>query len=260
MPQGTNEAELPAYSEISLKTYIPLIYTRGASISQIQPRLEYEWNSTRYEKDGRLEHGLDYLHLKFVASRYRRLAVRDLYSRWGQMLALSYTRPLTQHLQFGSLFSLQAGLFLPGFFRHHHFYFRGGYQEQFPKKYLLPIIRVDFPRGYAIAAARKTTGIMLNYAFPVAYPDFSIGPVVYLKRIRAALFYDTLYGYDIREFNPEGLERYTGYYRSYGAELYTDMHLLRILFPFSTGVRLGYMVDKSKWFAEFLMSIDTRFF
>jgi hypothetical protein len=260
LPNGTTVAELPAYREISLKAYIPLIYTRGAYISQIQPRLEYEWNSTRYEKEGRLEHGLDYLHLKFAASRYRRLAVRDLYSRWGQTLALSYTQPLTERLQFGSLFSLQAGIFMPGFFRHHHFIIRAGYQEQFPQKYLLPIIRVDFPRGYASAIALKTAGIMLNYAFPVAYPDFSVGPVIYLKRIRATLFYDALYGFEMREFNPEGVERYTGYYRSYGAELNTDMHLLRILFPFSTGIRLGYMEDKSKWFAEFLVSINTRYF
>jgi len=260
LPQGTNESELPEYGELSLKAFVPLIYTRGSYISQFQPRLEYEWNSTSYENEGRLEHGLDYLHLKFAASRYRRLAVRDLYARWGQTLALSYTRPLTERSQFGSLFSLQAGLFMPGFFKHHHFIIRGGYQEQFPQKYLLPIIRVDFPRGYARAVSNKTAGFMLNYAFPVAYPDFSVGPVVYIKRIRATLFYDALYGFEIRELHSEGTQRYTGYYRSYGAELNTDIHLLRIIFPFSTGIRLGYMVDKNKWFAEFLMIINTQLF
>jgi hypothetical protein len=146
--------------------------------------------------------------------------------------------------------------FFPGIFKHHHFFARGGYQLQKPEQYYYSINRVDFPRGYTTAVSREFAVLGLNYSFPVAYPDFSLGGVIYLKRLRTNFFYDMSYGKDIREASGA----FTGVYRSYGTEILADLHLFRIIFPISAGVRIGYQPGRSRIFSEMMINVNTTIF
>ena len=102
--------------------------------------------------------------------------------------------------------------------------------------------------------------LFLNYTFPAGYPDLSIGPLLYLKRLRVNLFHDWSKGTDIREVHGSEVVSYSGSWRSYGAEVLADMHLIRIIFPLTAGIRLGYMPDKEKFFSEFMFSMNTSVF
>jgi hypothetical protein len=261
LPEGTKlpDNALP-YHEISLKTYIPLVYDRGEYISLVQPSAEYQQSGTWYYSEEHLMKGIDFLHYKISMYHYLRFSPRDLYPRWGQFFSATYTHTPADKRQFGNLFSVQAMAFFPGVTSHHHLYIRGGLQVQQPEYYFIPINRIDFPRGYNKTVSRKFTSLMLNYSFPVGYPDLSIGPLLYLKRFRMNLFYDWSYGSDIREYNSSGVVYYTGSYKSFGTEILADMHIIRIIFPVTAGVRLGYIPGRQKFFSELMLSIETSVF
>jgi hypothetical protein len=88
--------------------------------------------------------------------------------------------------------------------------------------------------------------LQFNYMFPIIYPDFSAGSVLYLKRVKMNLFYDLNLGY-------ESGDRYTD--QSTGAELTADFHLLRFFAPIEMGVRAIYFPGAGGWGWEFLYSI-----
>jgi hypothetical protein len=185
------------------------------------------------------------------------MSLRDLYPRRGGNFSASFTNAPSDQGQFGSLISVQAGIYIPGLVRHHHLLLKAGYQKQFPDKYYLPINRIEFPRGYPSSVSAEFLALSVDYAFPVAYPDFSMGPVIYLKRLRADLFHDRSYGTDIQDRSGH---TYTGKYLSSGTELLADFHFARIIFPISAGIRLGYLHGKNKVFTEFLLNIQTNIF
>ena len=59
----------------------------------------------------------------------------------------------------------------------------------------------------------------MDYRFPIAYPDWEIGPLAYVKRIKGGFFTDF-----------ENIGKGNGL-RTYGAELRADMNLLRFYLP-----------------------------
>lgn len=244
-------------NEFSLRSYVPLLFTKGRYINGIQPQAEYAYSGITYSLDDQDRTGLQYLHYKLYLNHYRRLSSRDLFPRWGQTLTAAFTHTPFEQGAFGSLFSVQAGFFFPGMAPHHHLYGQLGMQWQHPGQYFLPQNQIRFPRGYTDAVSRAFTGLYLNYAFPVAYPDWSLGPVLYLKRFRVNVFNDLGYGTDVREQTSSGIRSYTGRSWSYGTELLADMHVIRIIFPVSAGIRIGFLPEKGEFFSEFMFSMQT---
>jgi hypothetical protein len=243
------------FYDYHLRTYVPLFFDRGKYITYLQPQVEYQRNSTHFFINGTGHNTLNYLHSYLYATRYLRMSHRDLFPRFGGFVSASYTNSLWDEGQMGSMFSLQGGLYIPGIGSHHHLLLKGGWQKQDPGLYYIPINRIDFPRGYPSAISGEINSFSADYALPLAYPDWSWEPVIYLKRIRADLFYDWSYGTDIREGSDK---RYTGTYQSAGVELMADFHAARIIFPLSAGVRMGYLLNTGRTFTEFIFRIQTR--
>jgi hypothetical protein len=252
-PEGIKPSgRLSAYYTYHLKTYVPLYFDRGKYITYLLPQLEYEHNSTHYYINGNEHSGLHYMHAFLYATRYLRMSQRDLFPRLGGYISSSYTNTPGDEGQLGSMFSIQGRIYLPGIGTHHHLLLKGGWQKQNPGLYYLSINRLDFPRGYASAISAEMKTFSADYALPLAYPDWSSEPIIYLKRIRADVFYDWSYGKDILEGKDE---RYTGIYQSAGGEFLADFHAGRIIFPFSAGVRMGYLFNTNRMFTEFLFQI-----
>jgi hypothetical protein len=97
----------------------------------------------------------------------------------------------------------------------------------------------------------------VDYGFPIVYPDLNIEPVVYIKRIRGNLWGDYLQGRDMLIDVPEPALADRNYY-SYGADVLFDLHILRLMFPFSMGVRISYLPQTDTWKSEFLFTIDVN--
>ncbi len=246
------------YYEYSVRTYIPLLYNRGSYITYLQPMVEYQHASTYFVERDILRKGMDFFHYRLYLTRYLRMSERDLYPRAGGYMSATLTSTPADPGQFGSVFSLSAGAYIPGVVPHHHLVFRVGYQKQITDnaKFYLNINRISFPRGYPSAISSEFSALSADYAFPVVYPDLALGPVIYLKRLRADLFHDRSYGTDMRVNG----QRLTGGYSSSGVELLADFHAARIIFPVSAGVRLGYRHTEKDVFAEFLLNIQSNIF
>jgi hypothetical protein len=248
------------YYEINMRTYLPLLYDRGNHITILKPMVEYQRTNTWYYEDNMLKNGMDYLHYKLYFAMYSRTSKRDIYPKLGQFLTVTFTQTPTDLRQFGNLFSIQEGILVPGIAPHHHILIRGGIQRQYPGYYFLSLNRLNFPRGYIPEISREFNNLLVDYAFPAGYPDLSLGPLLYIKRLRVNLFHDLSYGKDILQINGSDVKWYTGSYRSFGAEIYADMHVIRFIFPISIGIRAGYMPGRRKIFSELLLSVETGIF
>lgn len=256
--------EVPAkpmpYYEFTLKTYVPMVFSKGGYNIRLQPGIDYQQLGIWHYSNATLLQGIDFIHFRTQVSRYKRLAARDFLPPSGQSLSVTLTETVLDKDLFGNLYSIETGLYFPGLVPQHYFYITGGYQQQHVEKYYIPINRIDFPRGFQSTVSEQLSSVSLNYAFNVAYPDWSAGPFLYLKRFRMNLFYDLSYGVKAQEFTPTGSAYFTGYYASTGTEILADLHLIRFIFPISAGTRMIYLPGRQKLQLEWLINISTGIF
>ncbi len=240
-----------------VKTYLPLKFSNSKYVKIVIPQAEYEFN-TLYYFDGGYKKGISGIHYKLGLYRYLRLSYRDIDYIWGQSLYFTYTHSFSNKL-FGSLLSVSSRFYFPGLLPHHSFRIYGGMQKQYPEMFIYYINRILMPRGYPNYYSEESWKLSLDYSLPLAYPEISLGPLAYVRRIKMNLFYDHAYGYNVRD-NPESEDDlFTGIYNSFGAELTADLNILRFIFPFNTGIRCSYMPLQNNFATEFILSINTSF-
>lgn len=146
-------------------------------------------------------------------------SARDLAPKWGQNIILTYEHlPFETHLN-GYYFSFESFLYAPGLFRNHSLQMSLNFQNG--NGIYSSNIGISRASGYANLAPLSNlyNTFLVDYRFPIAYPDLEIGPLAYIKRIRGGFFTDF-----------ENIGKGNGL-RSYGAELRADMNLLRFYLP-----------------------------
>jgi hypothetical protein len=108
-----------------------------------------------------------------------------------------------------------AYFYLPGFDVTHNLVLTGAHQQRDElDQYIFPN-SFPFSRGYSSINFPKMWRLGANYHFPLFYPDWGFGQIVYWKRIRANAFFDhtTISGLRIpRNYS----------FRTAGAELFFD--------------------------------------
>jgi len=195
--------------------------------------------------------------LQFISLHSR--SQRDIRSKWGTVLTLeTYGTPYGGDFN-GGLTALKGQFYFPGLLKNHSLNFFTGYQHN---KVTLDdnnyrfANRMPYPRGVAAESFENFYTIRTNYDLPLLYPDLSIGPWLYIQRIKAQVFYDFGKGFQnrINESNT-GLsapERSKIYY-STGAELSVDFNFMRALPMLELGVRYSYLPDLGTSNFEFLI-------
>ncbi|MGB4775033.1 MAG: hypothetical protein WBP45_07675, partial [Daejeonella sp.] len=168
-------------------------------------------------------------------SRNNSQSARDLAPRWGQSFALSYQNLAFENQLKGDILLIRTSFFLPGLLKNHSTQARFNYQNNSG----IYAFNIDIPRisGYANLSQPKELNntLLLNYRFPLLYPDLEIGPLAYIKRIRGGFFADFENVGKENPFTP----------RTYGLSLYADMNLLRFYLPnFEIGGKLIFINEK----------------
>jgi hypothetical protein len=130
----------------------------------------------------------------------------------------------------GSMLSADVGLFFPGIFKQHSLRIGGAYERQEPDNYRFES-EIPFSRGYDYRYHDNIYKISADYALPMVYPDFDLGPFLYLKRVKGKLFYDGGIGRD----NSDNMV-----YNSIGVELSADLYLFSLFKPLDLGARYSY--------------------
>ncbi|WP_207532820.1 hypothetical protein [Desertivirga arenae] len=175
------------------------------------------------------------MHYQIYARRSSIRSSRDLAPKWAQSITLDYRHFPFENFFEGDLFTFKSSFYFPGIFRNHSFQASFNWQKS-DGDYALTtdISRI---RGYSFSRTSSSPDntLLLNYRFPVFYPDWQLGPLAYIKRIKAGFFSDFQDVKRGNEFAP----------KSFGMELRADMNLLRFYLPnFDIGERIIFLNEK----------------
>ena len=202
----------------------------------------------------------------FSYSALIKRSTRDVAPPWG-FTASFYKRDLLQGSSLdGSITSYQSSVYLPGILQHHSLRIRGAYQNQGGFKntigapnnslYLFGSPTL-FPRVQTYRGFENLTTLSAEYRLPLFDPDWAIGRILYIKRIKANLFADYGYGFtnynwvefkDSKQVNFRGTDSKT--YNSFGIDLTAQFHLLRFSQQFEAGIRAIYLNDKGQFLIQ----------
>jgi len=227
---------------------LPLLFTGGKYYKGLSLRvhttLDNISNNTSPDEDKLqgLIHTMDY---SISAYRYIKQSGKDLYPRWGQVLTGTFRHSPFGEYDLGSIVAFGVRIYVPGFMRHHGI--RVDVNRQVNSGKYAYSNRIVMPRGYLSLNDSALTCFAFNYKFPFLYPDIALGPVVYVKRLKANLFYDGGLGTTHGESHR---------LQSTGVELTADLHILRFIFPVDIGFRFGYRPIEKQYFSDFLFSVN----
>ncbi len=164
-----------------------------------------------------------------------RRARQHIESRWGFALSARWQYNLDEILG-GNLFTTTALAFLPGIQRNHSLKLGYRYRRSnlidpysFPDPFL-------YPNGYDAFVNDEISYLSVNYKLPLAYPDWAIGSLAFIQRIKMDLFYN--HARSVLKFPFDATE----YARSLGVEWTFDIRLLRLL-DVDVGFRYSYLLD-----------------
>jgi hypothetical protein len=189
---------------------------------------------------------------EWSASGFRVLKVnsRDMRPRLGQSFSVGYISAQGGDFAVRNLFSTEEVLYLPGILKHHSLLLTGAYLLQGKTGRYTFSSPVNLVRGFTgVLGYRNFARLSVDYKFPVAYPDLRLGPVLYLQRIKANLFYD--YGY-------AGFTKKNLTYNLLGVEITNDVHLLNFIAPIDIGFRYLYKPQLNSGLIQFLFNINVN--
>ena len=170
------------------------------------------------------------LNYQVYFNRNNRMSQMDLIPKWGQNISFIYRHVPFEHTMTGTMWAIRTNLYLPGLYSNHGLQLRFSYQKangRFNNTYDIPMIS-----GYAhIMAPKVENTLLINYRFPLLYPDWSVGSLAYIKRLHGYLFTDYQ---NIKQSNWQPT--------SLGIGLSVDLNLFRYKLPdFGLGTKLTYI-------------------
>lgn len=167
-------------------------------------------------------------------NKNRRMSRMDLQPKWGQNLSLIFRHTPVDTKEEGRQLALRGNFYFPGLLPNHGLQVRVGLQNKTGRYILNNDIPLVSGFGYFNSPNVSNT-MLLTYRFPVAYPDWSIGGLTYIKRIQAHLFSDY-----------QNIETSTLAPKTLGLGVSADFNAFRYVLPdFNAGIKLIYINDAS---------------
>ncbi len=202
-------------------------------------------------------HSLEYRAFAYI---YRKTVKRDLRPKYGQVFDISFRHGPFGEYNLGEAFGARSTSFLPGLFGHHSLRIIAGFQQiNSGNSYFGYQSFLRYPRGITGQKHNELQTVSLDYAFPFAYPDWSLKYVFYLQRLSANLFFDYASGIENTENESNGNGEIISVHDEFmtsGIDLTADLHFLRFIAPMRIGPRVGYNLKSQEMFFEFLFSVS----
>ena len=197
------EANLAAGLQLPLNFTGGLMY-RNLLLSASFHHTNIAWQGTAKSILSGFTH--NYGEFKISYSQSIQAAPQHIYPHFGQSF-------LWQYRAGGKAYQMLAtgNFYFPGFAATHSFIINSAYQLR-EKEYLYNYDNnFSFSRGYNKYDYPRMWKLGANYHFPVAYPDWGFGNIVYCLRIRANVFFDytgvkNFFNKNIYNFNSTGAE------------------------------------------------------
>ncbi|MGV3509523.1 MAG: TolB family protein [Sphingobacteriaceae bacterium] len=177
------------------------------------------------------------MYYELALSRNSRRSARDLAPKWGQNVSARFRHFPFENQVDGKLFTFRSTFYFPGIARNHSLQASFNFQDGDGAYNNI----IDIPRvsGYSFLKPGPNTRntLFLDYRLPLFYPDWELDPLAYIKRFKAGFFADFENIDSKNKFRP----------RSYGAELRSDMNLLRFPLPnFDLGGKIIFLNEKPR--------------
>lgn len=258
--QNSTGQDIPFYREsdrnlleAEVNIYVPFNFTKNHYIRGFQPSLSYNYTNNKYQEyQSREFRDFQYLLSDLRYYHYRKLAPQDILPRWGYQVRLQHLTTPFNTENYGNLYAARFTSYLPGLLRNNGLMLRMAYQyQQMDGKALyVPIRIIDQPRGHNyIYQSREQLAFKADYSFGVFSPDFSLGTLAYVKRMRSNIFYDISINKSFKE------SKWTGQ-SSYGADLIFDCNLMRFSYPLSLGLRIIKPIEYGDIQAQTIFSVS----
>lgn len=226
-------------TEVSVGAQIPLVFTNGLQITNLNFGTDVVYNTTSFQQPYRAMFAdRSYTYLNNTVSFYNHIsqAKQNIYPRLGQSVTLNYKYAMTGVT--ANQFLASGTLYLPGILTNHNLLITGAFQEK--NKNSVISFSNDFPfsRGYTAENLYQLKKVGANYHFPIAYPDAGIANTVYLSRVRGNFFYDYTHGND---FYTSG-KTFQADFKSVGAEVFFDTQWFNQT-PITFGLRYTHLLN-----------------
>ncbi|MBI1344209.1 MAG: hypothetical protein GC171_14890 [Terrimonas sp.] len=173
-----------------------------------------------------------YLHHFISWSQQLPSARQHIYPRFANTLNLNHRYAISQFR--GFQFVANGALYLPGALRTHNLILNGAFQERDTLRALFSN-RFAGARGYTDYYFSRMWKFSVNYHFPLLIPDWGVGNILYIQRVRANVFYDRQ-----RVFTDN--KQLSADFRSAGAEFYIDTKWWN-QYELTFGFRISHLYD-----------------
>ena len=233
---------------------IPLSFSQGKTYKLLNFGSNFVYNhqqATGLYKDSLKAANAFYLHHFISWAQYLPMAIQHIYPKFGYTLNAAHRHLLDRK---GYQFIGSGQLFLPSF-GNHSIVLAGTFQQTDTNNTVFSN-RFANSRGYTDFYFSRMWKLGANYHFPIFYPDFGLGSIVYFQRLRGNAFYDYTRVYSRNKTQSRNL-------RSVGGELYFDTKWWNQL-PVSFGFRVSHLLDngfaagdrKGTNFFEFIVPVN----
>lgn len=246
--------------KLSASIGVPLKFSSGKYSQSIQPSVGYSLSQALNLAANSLISISSYnaLNYQLYLSNVLHQSELALQPKWGQALQFNFVNSLQNLDDYGSQMSIITNLYFPGLSKYDGIKIYGGYQWRDEQRISAYNDFVRMARGYSALSNKELYTIGVNYAFPICYPDWSLGKLAYIQRITGNLFYDqsNTMAEAIAESYPMQKISILNQYCSYGLELYSDIYALRLPAPIKIGFRSVYLPTTKSFFEEFILSVN----
>jgi len=238
---------------------IPIDLSRGKFNRFFQPEIKYELTSYKHDSSTPEK----FYTGSFQSFTYRlyyqqllRKSAQDVYPNFGFTADALYRHTPVGEIDLGSLILGQTYLFFPGVLRNHGIRFYVGAQDKKSSGTIGFSDIIRYPRGWGKISTTQMVSFASDYKFPVFYPEWSVGGLVYLQRVNASLFadYANLTGNIYKNGTVAGT--FNSNISSYGIELTGNANFFRFYAPVEIGFRTSYLPEMQNVYFDFLFSID----
>ena len=238
---------------------IPLDLSRGKFSTFFQPEVKYVCSYNVPDSsalDFVSKGSVQYFTYRLYYQQLLRKSMQDVYPNFGFVLDGFYRHSSIGDTDLGSLILGQSYWYFPGFMPNHGIRVYAGAQEKKSEGTIGFSDIIRYPRGWGKINTNQMVSFASDYKFPVFYPEWSVGGLVYLQRVNASVYADfaNLTGNIYK--NGEVTGTFQSNISSYGIELTGNANFFRFYAPVEIGFRASYLPEMQNVYFDFLFSID----
>jgi len=225
--------------EPSAGTSLSLDLSKNRSITHLDLGSSYTYNQSDFQgiyKDSIGRIAYSYLNNYVTFSHQLQKSARQIFPSFAQAISLSYKHALTNYD--ASQFVASGNLLIRGIGRNHSLVLNGAFLQKDTLGQLDFSNNFPFSRGYSSVNLYRMIKWGATYHVPLLYPDAGIGNILYITRLRGALFYDYTH---VKDFYSNGAP-FRARFRSAGSEVYFDTKWWNQI-PLTFGIRYSRLLD-----------------